>query len=240
MKRNCLLSFAATLTFLFSLCSCSSETIGADTIKEADSHNHDTIQTDNTPAYSSATKVFENVRSLKRESESDAATPEIPVYYELSGLPSDYIETSVELTGSSYCIYYSRDDSVVAFIPAASETELDSLMEDLLRNSGTYEALENNKMVDNLSKTELSAARGFMYECTYNTGRKSGLKLNYHEYRDEETNVTYIISKTYAQTDDILNSKLFVFNGSSSFACIGSETDINMEEAYNLTSVPIP
>ena len=239
MKRSRFLSPAATLILLLSLCSFSSETIGTDTIKEADSHNHDTIQTDNTPAYGSATKVFENVRSLKRESES-AAAPEIPVYYELSGLPSGYIETSVELTGSSYCIYYSRDDSVVAFIPAASETELDSLMEDLLRNSGTYESLENNKMVDSLTKTELSAALGFMYECMYNTGRKSGLKLNYHEYRDEETNVTYIISRTYAQTDDILNSKLFVFNGSSSFALIGSETDINMEEACNLTSVPIP
>lgn len=239
MKRSRFLSHAATLILLLSLCSCSSETIGADTVEEADSHHQDTVQTDNTPEYGSATKVFENVRSLKKESENDAAAPEIPVFHELSGLPSGYIETSVELTGSSYCIYYSRDDSVVAFIPTESETALDSLMEDLLRNSGTYEALENNKMVDSLTKTELSAALGFMYECTYNTGRKSGLKLNYHEYRDEETNITYIISKTYTQTADILNSKLFVFNGSSSFACIGSEIEINMEDACNLTSVPI-
>lgn len=245
MKRSYLLPIFAILALLLSLCSCSSGMIDTDTVQEAESHYPSTVNADVAPSYNSATQVFDNIRSLKRALENDTTTlytvsSEISVYYELIGLPSGYVETSVEWTGSSdYCVYYSHDDSVIAYIPVSSENALTSMLENLLQYSGTYEYLAANTMVNSLTKTSVSTTLGWMYECTYNTSKKTGLKLNYHEYTNEETNITYIISRTYTQTGDILNSKLFVFNGSASFVCIGSETNISMETACNLTSVPI-
>ena len=244
MKNSRLISIFTTAVLMFSLYSCSSEIMDMNNDDAESSHLHNSADAEVAPSFNSSTQVFENIRSMKQELENDAATlytvsSETPAFYELSGLPLGYVETSVEWTGSSdYVIYYSNGNSVIAYMPITSEDALDSMLLDLLKNGGTYEYLSENPLVNGVTKTDILSTLGSMYECTYNTSKTSGLKLNYHEYTNEETDVTYIISTTYTNTGDILNSKLFVFNGSSSFVCIGSETNIDMETACSLTSVP--
>lgn len=236
--------------FLLIICSllisCSSENDNEHKIINEDSSLNHSYPSEITPLYESSTQTFDSIRSMKETIENNSASLYVvqsdnsPLFYELTGLPSDYVESSVEWTGGSdYFIYYSNDSSSIAYMPFTSEEELQAVLDENLKNSGTYENLLNNTLVNNVIKTDISTSIGSMYECTYNTNKVTGLKLNYHEYTDSASNTTYIISKTYNQNESILNSKLFIFKDSSSFLCIGSETDITMTTALNLTSIPV-
>jgi len=190
-------------------------------------------------AYTTDTRVFDNIRAMKKELEQDSPSYTLS-FYELQGLPDTYTESWVEWAGKKdYFIYYTDADKVTVFMPFESESGLSAMKEDLLSNHGTYEYLLSNELIHDVVKTELPTDSGVAYECTYSTHIKTGLKIRYYEYQDSLTGRKYILSVDVSPDGMTDSFSLFVFDNNKSFMCSGTDSNVSLDVALELYSVVV-
>ena len=163
---------------------------------------------------------------------------------ELSGLEDEYKEAWVEWGGgNNYMVYYLPNGDLQStelyyFHAFSTEEELEKEMEWFLNNE-TYETLLSNEKISNLVKIPLETPYGSGYECTYDTTSKTGLRIQYFEYTDENTGIRYVLSNDYNDDGTLFDSQVFVFDDENSFYAGTGVTELSIEFALTLKSVPL-
>ncbi len=195
---------------------------------------------------------FDGIRTMQTELTARVSAGEkLPIdlanLRELVGLPGDFTDCGVEWgLGETYCITYgvpaeqsSENRQTIAFTPFSTEEKLQTATDNILRGSGTYEELCQNTLVSAVVKTDWETDLGVLYACTYNTSKKTGLKLVYHEYTEPATENRYVLSQMYDSDGTVRYFTLSVFRGAASFQCLGFDMAFTLTDAFDLLSVPV-
>lgn len=194
---------------------------------------------------------FQNIREMKNALEnnllSESEKNSLNIYrtkkslecdpfnlHELKNL--DYNESYVEWRGGyDYSILYQDDElNIVSFIPFGTTEELEKYMMASLSDYGTYEALKNNELINNIRVSTVDTEYGEKIIYTYDTSVMNDLIDTYIEYYNEKNNTTYIVVESYSSSFD--HAMIFAFNDITPFMCYCFKNALSLDEVVNLYS----
>ena len=155
---------------------------------------------------------------------------------EISNLPEKdgYRQNIVEwVGGDNYIIeYQSKNQMELAVYTKSNEEKLKKYMTDVLAGLGTYEELQKNKNILNLKRTVEKTEMGEMEVCQFDTEAAQNYKHTYIEFTYND--IKYIISEQYEPNGTFSSSRIFVFNGDSSFAILNFDNKFTYKEIVSL------
>jgi len=155
---------------------------------------------------------------------------------EVPNLPDryEYKQIFIEWTGESYynINYVCKNQNALA-LTVRDEENLRRDMQVMLKGLGTYEELQQNELILNLTRTTEKTEMGEMEVFLHDTAVVKNLKSTYieFEYDDRE----YVITEAYLSGDGVTlaYSRIFVFDGDNSFM-ISSGNPLSYKEIVSL------
>jgi len=155
--------------------------------------------------------------------------------FELKNLPDkdEYIQNFVEWTGgNNYIIDYQSKNKMGFSVKIANNDSLQKYMVNILAGIGTYEELQKNELIKNLTHKTEKTKMGEKEISYYNTELVKNLKSTYIEFIKNDIN--YIIYEAYLPDDKLSYSYIFVFDNNNPYMIINHGNILSYEEIESL------